>query len=197
MGKGVWAFAVSGTPGGNGCRQGTAIGKGNQMAGVEDVCTHLDNSQARFVARCVEGPSKLGDIMPMGFGDDGMMGDGRRWNDHGSSGSKRGQEGWVRVHPDAHDQYPAGGEATMGGPCQKMEIEKVDVRPSGGNRTPNTQTREGYRESRGRGRYVYSDSSLLESGNVGGACIVGTGEAESKVGCGKRRCGTAPAWPEA
>ena len=42
------------------------------------------------MARCVEDPSKLGDIMPVGFGDDGTMDDElaeeggrRRWNDHG------------------------------------------------------------------------------------------------------------------
>ena len=33
-----------------------------QMAEVEDVKTHLDNCQARFMARCAEDPSKLGDI---------------------------------------------------------------------------------------------------------------------------------------
>ena len=48
---------------------------GAEMAGVEDVPTHLDNCQVRFVARCVEDPSKLGDIMSVGFGDerDGLL----------------------------------------------------------------------------------------------------------------------------
>ena len=41
------------------------------MAGVEDVRAHLDNCQARFMARCVEDPSKLSDILPVGFGDIG------------------------------------------------------------------------------------------------------------------------------
>ena len=39
------------------------------------------------MARCVEDPSKLGDILPVGFGDivdDELAeeGNGRRWNDH-------------------------------------------------------------------------------------------------------------------
>ena len=68
----------------------TAMEKVNQVAGVEDVHTHMDNNHIRLVARSVEDPSKMGDIMPLGFGDDRMLddelaeeGDGRRWNDHG------------------------------------------------------------------------------------------------------------------
>ena len=53
----------------------TATDKVNRMAGVEDGTTHLDNCQARFVAR-------LGDIVPVGFGDEGVI-------DHGLSGSAR------------------------------------------------------------------------------------------------------------
>ena len=45
-----------------GAVQGTAMDKVNRMAGVEDVPTYLDNCQARFIARCVEDPTKLGDI---------------------------------------------------------------------------------------------------------------------------------------
>ena len=70
--------------------QGTSGEKVNQMAGVEDVPTYLDNNQVRFVARQVEDPSKLGDMLPVGFGDDAILdgelaeeGEGRRWNDHG------------------------------------------------------------------------------------------------------------------
>ena len=64
----------------------------NRMAGVEDVRTNVENCQARFMARCVEDPSSLGDILAMGFGDVGggivddelaEEGEGRRWNDHG------------------------------------------------------------------------------------------------------------------
>ena len=41
------------------------------MAGVEDAKTHMDNNQVRLVARSVEDPSKLGYMMPVGFGDAG------------------------------------------------------------------------------------------------------------------------------
>ena len=57
------------------------------MAGVEDVITHLDNTQVWIVARCVEDPTRL---VPVGFGDENMIDDemtkgrdGRMWNDHG------------------------------------------------------------------------------------------------------------------
>ena len=74
------------------------------MAGVEDVSMHLNNCQVRFVARCVEDPSKLEDIMPVGFRDEGggviddelaEEGEGRKWNDHdpqwvGKEGKKAG-----------------------------------------------------------------------------------------------------------
>ena len=68
--------------------------KVNRMAGVEDVHTHLDNNQVRAVARCVEDPSKLGNILPVGFGGDiddelAEEGEGRRRNDHGPEGSAR------------------------------------------------------------------------------------------------------------
>ena len=62
--------------------QGTAIDKVNRMVGVKDMHTHPDNKRTQFVARCIEDTPRLGDIMPVGFGD-GM----RRWNDHGP--------GWV------------------------------------------------------------------------------------------------------
>ena len=75
-----------------GAVRGTAIDKINRMAGVEDACMFMDNSQARFIARCIEDPSKLRDIMLREFGDEGGGGiddelaeeeEGRRWNDHG------------------------------------------------------------------------------------------------------------------
>ena len=55
--------------------QGTSAEKVNRMAGVEDVGIHLDNSQVRFVARQVEDPTKLGDMLPVGFGDNNMLDD--------------------------------------------------------------------------------------------------------------------------
>ena len=41
----------------------------NRLVGAEDVRTHLDSCQARFMARCVEDPPKLEDILPVRFGD--------------------------------------------------------------------------------------------------------------------------------
>ena len=37
------------------------------MAGMEDATTHMDNNQVRLIARSVEDPSKLGDMMPVGL----------------------------------------------------------------------------------------------------------------------------------
>lgn len=45
------------------------------MMGVEDVTMHLDNCQTRFVAQCVEDTTTLGDIMPVGFGDEDILDD--------------------------------------------------------------------------------------------------------------------------
>ena len=66
--------------------QCTSAEKINQIARVESVDIHMDNNQARFVARCEEDPYRLGDMMPVGFGEGRMMddelgeeGDGRRW----------------------------------------------------------------------------------------------------------------------
>ena len=70
--------------------QGTASDKVNQMAGVEDIPTHLDNNQVRFVVKQMEERPQLGDMMPVGFGDERVLddelaeeGDGRRRDDHG------------------------------------------------------------------------------------------------------------------
>ena len=72
--------------------QGIAAEKVFQMARVQDAKTHMDNNQVRLVARGVEDPSKLGDMMPVGFGDGGggffddelaEEGEGRGWDDHG------------------------------------------------------------------------------------------------------------------
>ena len=101
--------------------QRTSAEKVNQMAGVEGVGIHMDNSQARFVARCVEDPSKLGDIMPVGFGDDlddelAEEGEGRRWDDHGPPWvGREGKKDGFYFHPNTHGQHSAGGETTVGG----------------------------------------------------------------------------------
>ena len=109
------------------------------MAGVEDARTYMDNCQTRFVAQCVEDSSKLADIMPWGFGDERMQdderaeeGEGRRWNDHGPEWvNKEGKEnGYVSTLTRAVSVLPEG-EPLWGRPCQKVNIEEVDLRPSG------------------------------------------------------------------
>ena len=51
--------------------QGTSAEKVNKIAGVESADIHMDNNQVRFVARCVEDPTKVRDMLPVGFGDAG------------------------------------------------------------------------------------------------------------------------------
>ena len=130
--------------------------KVNQMAArVEDMETHLDNCQTRFVARCMEDPSKLGDIMPVGFRDESMMddelteeGDGRRWDDHGPQwvGQK---DGFVSTLTRMTSVLPEGKPVFFGGgPCRKVEIEKVDIRPAGGKDSPDDPKTQ----MRGRGK---------------------------------------------
>ena len=102
--------------------------KVNQMTGVEDVITHLDNNQAGLVARGVEDPTKLGDIMPVGFGDENMIDDelteedGRMWNDHGVQWvDKEGKkDGFVSTLTRMVSILPEG-KPMWGGPCRKVE----------------------------------------------------------------------------
>ena len=129
---------------------GTAAEKVNWMAGVEDVDIHLDNNQVRFVARQVENPTKLGDLLPVGFGDigGGVVDDelaeereGRKWNDHGPQWvAKEGKkDGFVSTLTWMVSILPEG-KPLFGGPCQKVEIEEVEVRPVD-DRAPGTQGR--------------------------------------------------------
>ena len=122
-----------------GAVQGTAADKVNQMAGVEDVHTHMDNNQVRFVARSVEGPSKLGDTMPVGFGDERMLDDelaeeggGRRWDDHGPQWvNKEGKkDGFMSTLMRAVSILPEE-KPLWRGVCRKIKIKAVDVRPTG------------------------------------------------------------------
>ena len=75
----------------------------------------------------------------------------------------------------------------MGGTCQKVGIEEIDVRPTGGKGSeqdpndPEAWEKEIGEAGRG-GTYIFSDGSLLESGNVGGgAFIVGSRGTEDEV----------------
>ena len=126
--------------------QDTAIDKVNRMAGVEDVVTHLNNGRTRFVARCVEDPTKLGDIMPVGFGDEMQIddelaeeGEGRRWL------------GKVRILSDADDIHPAG-EASLGGSMPEGRDRGGGRRAERAERTAQTNRRVGKGNWQDRGR---------------------------------------------
>ena len=143
----------------------------------------MDNCNARFLARCVEDPSKMADIMPWGFGDERMRddelaekGEGRRWNDHGPEWvNKEGKEdGYVSTLTEAVSVLPEPeGKPLWGGPCQNVNIEEVDLRPSGAKGSeqdpddPDEWETEIRRAGVG-GALVFSDGSLLEGGVVGG-----------------------------
>ena len=97
--------------------------------------TYLNNNQVRFVAQQVEDPSKLGDILLVGFGDDAMLDDelaeereGRRWNDHGPQWvAKEGKkDGFVSTLTRMVSILPEG-KPLFGGLYQKVEIKEVDV----------------------------------------------------------------------
>ena len=83
------------------------------------------------------------------------------------------------------------GKPLWGGPCRKLDIEKEDVRLTGGNGSekknpedPGAWENEISKVGAG-GVFIFSDGSLLESGNVGGgAFVVGTNGKEQEVVCG-------------
>lgn len=153
--------------------QGTATDKMNRMAGVEDVRTHMDNSQVQFMAWCVEDPSKMGDIMPAGFGDSSILDECKK-------------DGFISTLTRAIGLLPEG-RPLWGGPCLKVDIKEVDVKPSGAKSSEQDPNDPGGWETEiqkaGAGvAYIYSDGSPLESGVVGGgAYVVGTMGMESEA----------------
>ena len=174
--------------------QGTSIDKVNRMAGTENMRTDLDNSQVRFVAWCIEDLSKLGDILPLGFGEEGrredelMEEDGRAWTDHGPQwvGREGKKDGFTSTLSLMVSILPEG-KPLYGGPCQRIDIKEVVVRPCRGKGSgedpgdPKACEKEISRAGIGRA-YVYSDGSLLESGSVGGgAVVIGVGGEEVDV----------------
>ena len=189
-----------------GAVQGTSAERVNQMAGVEDVPAHLDNNQVRFVARQVEDPSKLGDMLPVGFGEDVddelAEGEGRRWNDHGAQWvAKEGKkDGFVSTLTRMVSILPEG-KPLFGGPCRKVEVEEVDVRPVDDPKDPEAWEKEIMKEG-AEGAYVFSDGSLLESGNVGGVpswsgWIAWSRKSKSRLGMSQRfGMGKSQACPE-
>ena len=78
----------------------------------------------------------------MGFGEDlddelAEEGEGRRWNDHGSQWvEKEGKkDGFVSTLTRMVRILPEGKPLWVG-PCRKIEIGEVDIRPTGGQDSP-------------------------------------------------------------
>ena len=71
VGEGIQLAAIPSPSTSNRTVQGTSADKVNQIAGVESVDIHMDNNKVWFVARFVEDPTKLGDMLPVEFGDAG------------------------------------------------------------------------------------------------------------------------------
>ena len=165
------------------------------MAGTEDVRTHLDNNQVQFIARCIEDPSKLGDILPVGFGeeerrDDELTEEDGRVGQHGPHwvGREGKKDGFTSTLTRMASILPEG-KPSYGGPCQRINIKEVVVRPCGGKGSdedpgdPKAWEKEISRAGIG-GAYVYSDGSLLEGGSVGGgAVVIGVGGEEVDMEC--------------
>ena len=83
------------------------------------------------------------------------------------------------------------GKPLWGGPCQRVEVEEVDLRPCGvkGGEKNDPEDPDAWEAEIGKagfgGAFVFSDGSLLESGNVrGGAFVVGMDGREQEVECG-------------
>ena len=140
----------------------------------------------------MEDPSKLGDIMPMGFSDERMAndelveeGEERRWNDHGPEwvGKEGKKNGFVSTLTRMVSILPEG-KPLWGGSCRKVEVEEVDLRPVDDSKDLEAWEKEISKTGKG-GDYVFSDGSLLEGGNVGRcAFVVKYGRAEKEVECG-------------
>ena len=90
------------------------------------------------------------------------------------SGAKEGKtDGFVSTLTRKISILPEG-KPLWGRPCQKVEVEEIDVRPigvKGGEKNdledPDAWEAEISRAGRG-GAFMFSDGSLMNSGNVGG-----------------------------
>ena len=120
----------------------------------------MENKQAYAVARCMEDPSSLGDIMPVGFRDQGggVVDDelaeeegGRRWNDHGPRwvGIEGKKDGFMSTLTCAVSTLPEG-KPLWGGPCQSRHKAIRGEGQQAGPRRPRSLG-ERNRESRFRG----------------------------------------------
>ena len=64
-------------------------------------------------------------------------GEGRRWSDHGPQwvNTEGKKDGFVSTLTRMVSILPEG-KPLWGGPCRKVEVEEVDVRPAGGKDNP-------------------------------------------------------------
>ena len=114
-------------------------------------------------------------------------GEGRRWDDHGPQWVAREgkKDGFVLTLTRMVSILPEG-EPLWGGPCQRIEIEEVDVRPAGGKESEKDleEWEKEIKKAVIGGAYIFSDGSLLESGNVGGGAFIVGSRGEEAVGVG-------------
>ena len=118
-------------------------------------------------------------------------GDGRWWNDHRPQWvNKEGKnDGFMSTLTRMVSILPEG-KALWGGPCQKVQVEEVDVRACGAKGSENNDPEdpdawEAEISMTGKeGVYVFPDGSLLAGGNVGiwGVATVWDGEVAGMVG---------------
>ena len=95
-------------------------------------------------------------------------GDGRRWDDHRPQWvAKAGRLRLYSWSASSLVSILAEGKPLWGGPCQKIEIEEIDVRPAGGKESEKDpeEWEKGIKKAGIGGAYIFSDGSLLESGN--------------------------------
>ena len=112
----------------------------------------------------------------------------------GSPVNKEGKkDGFVSTLTRAVSILPEG-KPLWGGPCRKVDVKEVDVRLTGGKGSDQDPEKpDAYEKEIGKtgigGAYVFSDGSLLESGNVrGGALTVWPGGRERRWRSELRTC---------
>ena len=98
-------------------------------------------------------------------------GEGRRWNDHGLQLVDGKKDGFVSTLTRAVSILPEG-KPLWTGTCQEVDIEEVDVRPTGSRGSKQgPDDPEAWEKEIGKvgigGAYIFSDGSLLEQESRG------------------------------
>ena len=120
---------------------------------------------------------------------------GRSWDDRGPQwvNTEGKRDGFVSTLTQAVSILPEG-KPLWGGPCHKTKIEEVDLCPVDDQKDPEEWENEIGKAGMG-GAYIFSDGSLLGSGNVGGVSV----HSRLKGGGGRggkcnRQCGNNVRW---